>query len=286
MTFSAPFYPGAEVALACDDVSFCAIANILRQETGIILPAGNNSLVVSRLIKHLRKLQVSSFSDYVRWVEDPANEPDRAKMISSLTTNTTHFFREEYHFDYLAEHVIDDLKRIAGLGGRIRLWSAGCSSGEEVYSLAATLLYHWPEVVLADVRILATDISSDALFAAKEARYSREKLASVPTAIRSLMLQDASPSDDIVTMPEAIRKLVSVRYLNFMEPWPTKGPFHVIMCRNVAIYMDCVVQERIFTGLFDQLAPEGVLFIGHSERLPPELSKKVVLVDRTTFRRV
>jgi chemotaxis protein methyltransferase CheR len=154
-----------------------------------------------------------------------------------------------------------------------------------VYSLAATLLYHWPEASAADVRILATDISADALSAAQAASYSRQKLESVPEAVRALMLQDADPCDDQITMPDSVRALVSVRYLNFIEPWPTRGPFQAIFCRNVAIYMDDAIQDHIFTGLVDQLAPEGVLFIGHSERLPAKLSGKMTLVDRTTFRR-
>ena len=285
MTSMSQVYSAAESALTCDDASFRAIADILRRETGINLPADNSSLVVSRLIKQLRRLKLSTFAEYVRWIEQSAHQDDRAIMISSLTTNTTHFYREGYHFDFFVRDTLPKLKKMAGQGTRIRLWSAGCSSGEEVYSLAATLLHHWPEVALADVRILATDISADALNTAKEASYPREKLESVPEDVRALMLRDADPADAMVTVPDAVRALVSVRYLNFIEPWPTRGPFQAILCRNVAIYMDDAVQEHIFTGLVDQLAPQGVLFIGHSERLPPKLAEKMTLVDRTTFRR-
>ena len=271
--------------VTCDDRSFQAIAAILHAETGINLPRDNSSLVVARLVRHLRRLNLPSFAALVDWIDAPDHADDRARMISALTTNTTHFWREGYHFDIFVREMLPRLKQEARAGGRVRLWSAGCSSGEEVYSLAATLLHHWPEASQSDVRILATDICADALQTAEAAEYPRDRLDPVPAEIRAMMMADAAPGAPMVRMPAALRNLVSVRYLNFVQPWPARGPFQAILCRNVAIYMDDAIQTRLFTGLAERLAPGGLLFIGHSERLPPSLADQLTLIDRTTFRR-
>ena len=276
--------PPLDAAVTCDDASFRRIAAILHAETGINLPRDNSSLVVARLVKHLRRLRLDDFAELVDWIEVPEHADDRAQVISALTTNTTHFYREGYHFDVFVRELLPRLKQEAKAGSRVRLWSAGCSSGEEVYSLAATLLHHWPEAPRADLRILATDICADVLHSAEAAIYPRDRLDAVPGPIRDLMLSETPAGEDMVRMPEALRALVSVRYLNFVQPWPTRGPFQAIMCRNVAIYMDEDTQTRVFTGLADQLAPQGLLFIGHSERLPANLAHRLTLIDRTTFR--
>ena len=270
--------------MTCDEQSFRAIAKLLRDETGIHLPGENTSLVVSRLIKHLRRLKLADFPAYVRWISDPAHVDDRNLMMTALTTNTTHFYREGYHFDIFVNVLLPRLRTAAQDGARIRLWSAGCSSGEEAYSLAATLIHHWPDAVQHDVKILATDISAECLETAERAEYPRERLEPVPDPIRTLMLSEGSPDASTVRMPKILRDLVTVRYLNFVTPWPTRGPFQAILCRNVAIYMDDETQSRVFTGLADLLSPGGLLFIGHSERLPPTLSHRLTLIDRTTFR--
>jgi chemotaxis protein methyltransferase CheR len=269
----------------CPPATYDAIARLLYTRTGINLPAGNSSLVVSRLIKHLRLLGLADFDDYLRHISLPENRNDLNVMISALTTNTTRFYREPYHFEIFVEKLLPDLIHRAKGGERIRLWSAGCSTGEEPYSLAATLLHHWPGLVDFDVRILATDISEPALATAQAARYPRERLEAVPQAVRKVMLSETAIGDPMVTMPKLLRDLVTVRYLNFVEPWPTRGPFQAIFCRNVAIYMDDRVQLSVWSGLIDLLAPQGLLFIGHSERLPPSQSDRVTLIERTTFRR-
>jgi chemotaxis protein methyltransferase CheR len=277
--------PLLKAAPVCSPETYSEIARILYAKTGINLPEDNGSLVVSRLVKHLRDLDLTDFESYLAWIGRPENVDDLNKMLSSLTTNTTRFYREPYHFDIFATQQLPALIRRAKAGERIRLWSAGCSTGEEPYSLAATLLYHWPDVADYDVRILATDICAPALQTAQTGRYLKGRLEAVPDPIRDLMLAEAEGGDEYFTMPQALRRLITVRYLNFIDPWPTRGPFHTIFCRNVAIYMDDKVQLTIWSGLIDLLPPEGLLFIGHSERLPPSQSDRVKLIDRTTFRR-
>jgi chemotaxis protein methyltransferase CheR len=269
----------------CPPATYDEIARLLYTRTGISLPTGNSSLVVSRLIKHLRQLGLSTFDAYLRHITQPDHFNDLNVMISALTTNTTRFYREPYHFDIFVEMLLPDLILRAKAGERIRLWSAGCSTGEEPYSLAATLMHHWPGLVDFDVRILATDISSPALATAQAARYARDRLEAVPAAIRALMLSETPKGEPMVTMPQALRDLVTVRYLNFIDPWPTRGPFQAIFCRNVAIYMDDRVQLSVWSGLIDLLSAGGLLFVGHSERLPPSQSDRVTLIERTTFRR-
>ena len=272
------------VSLTSDSAEFRQIASLLYDKTGILLPSDNASLVVSRLIKHLKRLNLPSFRAYIEWVSRAENAADQADMISLLTTNTTRFFREPYHFDIFAKICIPRARALVAAGERVRFWSAGCSSGEEPYSLAATLVHHWPEVATQDVKILATDICAPAMETARAAQYPREKLEPVPEEMRGLMTE-GSGSGPIITIPRPLRDLVSIRYLNFVEPWPTRGPFQAIFCRNVAIYMDDAVQARIWHGLSDLLEPGGLLFIGHSERLPNSLNSELKLIDRTTFQR-
>ena len=278
--------PASATAIShCPPAVYADIARILYKRTGINLPDDNGSLVVSRLVKHLRQLRLPDFESYVRWIVMPEHHDEMNVMISALTTNTTRFFREPYHFDFFVKSLLPILISRAKAGERIRLWSAGCSSGEEPYSLAATLLYHWPDVADFDVRILATDICEPALETAQGGRYLRDRLDGVPENIRALMLSETGPGAETVIIPKAIRRLITFRYLNFVEPWPTRGPFQAIFCRNVAIYMDDKVQLNVWSGLIDILDTGGLLFIGHSERLPPSQVDRVTLIDRTTFRR-
>ena len=179
----------------CSQDSFRAIARILYDETGITMPSENTTLVVSRLARHLRDLGLADFEAYVSWISEPRNLRDRFVMISSLTTSTTRFYREPYHFDIFVTHQLPDPRARAQAGERIRLWTAGCSSGEEPYSLAATLLSHWPDVVDPDVRILATDICEPFMRIAEEGVYMRDRLDAIPEPVRRVMLSETGPEN-------------------------------------------------------------------------------------------
>ncbi|ETX30613.1 CheR family methyltransferase [Roseivivax isoporae] len=267
---------------AFTDRDFAEISAMLRTDAGISLGPENRQLVFARLVKHVRRLGLSSFADYVDLVRhgDPA---ERYGMVMSLTTHTTRFFREGQHFDILARDVLPGLvDRVRG-GGRLRLWSAGCSTGEEAYSIAAVLLGAFPDAGRFDVRILATDISREVLEVAALGRYRDAGLNAVPETLRPVLFEPGGA--DMVQVRADVRRLVSFRYMNFMEPWPMRGPFDAIFCRNVAIYMDEGTQARIWRGLEQVLGPEGYLFIGHSERLGPEFRDRLELCGKTTFRR-
>ena len=167
----------------------------------------------------------------------------------------------------------------------MRLWSAACSSGEEPYTLGASLLHAFPEAARHDIRILATDIDQNVLDCAETAEYPRPPSSLVADAHAEIMFEEIPGSDDRVRIRPLLRGLVTVRYLNLFDPWPVNGPFHAIFCRNAAIYMDSVAQSALWSKLARVLHPEGVLFIGHSERLTPELSATFTQIGRNAFRR-
>ena len=272
--------PGTAPELESRD--FRAIAEMLLADTGIRLGEESRKLVFSRLTKHVRRLGLGSFGDYADLVARPDQAVERYRMVCALTTHTTRFFREGEHFEILRDVLLPALSEKARAGARVRMWSAGCSTGEEAYSIAATVLQAFPEAVRHDVRILATDVSRDVLATAEQGRYRASAMEGLPPGIAGI-LAEPEGSTEWARIREPVRDLVSFRYLNFMEPWPVSGAFDAIFCRNVAIYMAEDTQARIWAGLESVLRPDGVLFIGHSERLGAEFRGRLELCGKTTF---
>ena len=248
-----------------NDTQFEKISQLLYRLCGINLRTGKEELVKARLVKRLRFLGMESFDEYLRLIEeDPCGE-ELALMVDALTTNKTSFFREPEHFEYLRQEVLPALGQNRA---RMRFWSAGCSSGEEPFSLAMLLREELPGLDRQDVRILATDISVETLGKAREAVYDEEILKDVP----ALLLQKyftctKSKPPRTYKAKESIRKMIYFSRLNLMDAWPMRGPFDVIFCRNVMIYFDKPTQERLVNCFFELLAPGGYLFVGHSESL-------------------
>jgi len=214
------------------DREFQQIAAMLYADSGIHLPDGKASLVHSRLCKRLRALGLESFRDYVDLVSSDSGAGERRAMLSALTTNVTRFFREDHHFDDLAERMQGGWAEAARRGVRLRFWSSACSSGEEPYSLALTVLGVLPEAASLDVRILATDIDPLILEKAARAVYSESSMATVPEKLRQRWVKRQGAD---FTLAEEVKSLVSFRELNLMAQWPMKGPIQAIFCRNVAI---------------------------------------------------
>lgn len=260
------------------------IARILQDEAGIALGEESERLIVSRLSKRLRGLGFDGFDAYLALVSGAAGAAERRHMVNALTTNTTRFFREAGHFDILAAQVIPRLARKARTGGRVRLWSAACSTGEEAYSLAATLLEAFPEAPRFDVKILATDINDLVLERAEAGLFEPSCARGLSQAHRHCLFE-AKEEGGRLRIRGALRDLVSFRYLNLVGPWPVSGPFDAIFCRNVAIYMDRPTQMRLWRALERVLDAQGVLFIGHSERIGPDLSDRLEIFGPTSFRR-
>lgn len=243
---------------------FATIADLLKRSSGIHLPESKSALVYSRLVKRLRALGLSSFNDYCRLIGSAEGSTEFSKMCDALTTNVTRFFREPHHFEHLRTALLPRLLHRARSGGKVRFWSAGCSTGQEPYSLALTILSEIPDARSFDIKILATDISSAVLETARAARYSVEEVEDVPRELRNKWMERRG--DDYV-MDDAVRSLVSVKPLNLMSNWPMKGPFDAIFCRNVVIYFEEATQVSIWKKMVPLLANDGALYIGHSERV-------------------
>ena len=248
--------------------NFEQIATFLRAQTGISLSEAKATMVFSRLSKRLRKLGLQSFDEYCAFIAAPDGTSERSEMLAALTTNVTRFFREPHHFEHLAKNVIPRLTEIARSGGRVRIWSAACSSGEEPYSIALTLLDAFPDAAKHDVRILATDINAHTIAKAKAAAYSDDAVTSIPPAMRERWL---SCNREVMEKPWRVRgevqALVTFKKLNLIGDWPMRGRFDVIFCRNVVIYFEKQTRTHLWGRLSDALAPDGRLYIGHSERI-------------------
>ena len=259
-----PMIPG-EFTLTRDD--FRRISQMIYADAGIHLTEGKAALVYARLAKRLRALRLQAFRDYCEIVASPEGADERQEMLTSLTTNVTKFFREPHHFEHLKMHVIAPLQQQGGRSLRLRLWSAACSTGQEPYSIAFTLLSQWPEAANCDVKILATDIDRNVLATAQAGVYAENLLDGVGADIRRKFFEPAGGDRAALRVIEPVRRLITFRPLNLIENWPMQGPFHAIFCRNVVIYFDEPTQQGIWEKFTPRLAPDGALYIGHSERV-------------------
>jgi chemotaxis protein methyltransferase CheR len=253
--------------IALQPTDFEMISQIVYKFSGIRLTSGKEELVRSRLAKRLRDLGINSFRAYLRYIREDQTEQELRLMIDSLTTNKTSFFRENQHFEYMRDQILPKLKE-RGTGTRI--WSAGCSSGEEPYSIAMLLHEEWSQIDLFNVRILATDISARILAKARAGEYEKEDMQGIPPAYLSkyFNLACSDPSRIwIYRVRDSIKKLVRFAKLNLMDEWPMKGPFDAIFCRNVMIYFDSETQGKLVQRFCDLLIPGGYLLVGHSESL-------------------
>lgn len=264
---------------------FRQIAAILHSHAGIALNEGKAALVYSRLAKRLRTLGLRSFREYCALVRGVDGVDERQAMTAALTTNVTRFFREPHHFDHLRERVMPALAARAAAGGRVRLWSAACSNGQEPYSIALAVLEALPQAAELDVRILATDIDPHMVADGRAGDYADEALEPVPPPLRQRWFERTTVRGGLGwSAGEALRRLVAFRELNLVGEWPMRGRFDAIFCRNVAIYFDEPTQERLWSRFVPALAPGGVLYIGHSERVTGPAAAALRNDGLTTYR--
>ncbi|MCS6627091.1 protein-glutamate O-methyltransferase [Roseibacterium beibuensis] len=264
---------------------FRHIAHVLHAHAGIALSEAKAALVYSRLAKRLRALGLASFRDYCALIEGVGGVDERQAMTAALTTNVTRFFREPHHFDHLRDIVMPGLAERARAGGRVRLWSAACSNGQEPYSMAMTVLSVLPNAADLDVRILATDIDPNMVAEGVAGVYSEEALAAVPALLRHRWFDKApAHGPDRFSASETLRRLVSFRELNLIGDWPMRGRFDVIFCRNVVIYFDDATQERVWGRFLPTMAPHATLYIGHSERVSGPAAARLAPSGLTTYR--
>lgn len=251
------------------DAQFAAISQRIHRDTGIVIGPAKRSMLISRLAHRLRKLGLPDFASYLNFLDSAQGEEERNALISAITTNVTKFFREPHHFDALSELAPEMMER-ARAGGRIRIWSAGCSTGQEPYSIAATLLDRVPEIARLDMRILATDIDPVVIETARRGIYDRRNLGSETPAAMRRFLQDG-PDGQLAVSPK-LSEMIRFEPLNLLEHWPFAGKFDIIFCRNVVIYFDAETSHALWRRFASRLVPGGQLFVGHSERMDARLS--------------
>lgn len=248
---------------------FLLFQAMIYRESGIWLSEAKAALLTGRLSKRLRALGLRNFAKYYQLVG--TDEEERRTMLDTITTNETHFFREPRHFDFLEQHVFPRWDQEAAAGQRptrLRVWSAGCSSGEEPYSLAMLLLKHF-RVERWDLEVLATDISTRVLEKAQEAVYPIEKMKDIPQEyLRAYMLKGRGDKKGVMkASPELLRVVRFARVNLHADSYPLQGFFDLILCRNVLIYFDQKSKEKVISGIVRHLSPSGLLFVGHSENL-------------------
>lgn len=267
-----------------DDADFRAIAEIAHAEVGIMLPPGKAMLVYSRLAPLVRDSGCATFSAYVMRIRE--NAPERQRAICALTTNHTFFYREAHHFEHFASDVRPGYVERLQRGGKVRLWSAGCSSGEETWSLLMTFLgedqARGADIARRDLRLLASDIATHALAKARDARYRADDLKAVPDGLRRIWTRT---SGDETTIAPEVQQLARFRTLNLLGDWPMQGQFDTIFCRNVMIYFDNPTKERLVERFTEKLVPGGWLYIGHSERVTGPALDQLSTMGPTIYRK-
>jgi chemotaxis protein methyltransferase CheR len=247
------------------DRDLSAIARLVYAKSGINLHQGKRALVAARLQKRLRHGGFHSFRQYIRYLQSDDSGDELTAMLDAIATNHTAFFREPRHFEYLSQTVLPPL---IARGGAIRAWSAGCATGEEPYTIAIVLLERLGGFASRQIRLLATDLSTKALAAAASGVYKVARLQDVPHDYpRKYFVRDTSQGEGHVRVAAAVRTLVEFRQLNLLQPEDTIAPQDFIFCRNVMIYFDRDVQQRVIGVLERRLAPGGYLFVSHSESL-------------------
>lgn len=244
-----------QAALGKDE--FDRVRKLLHSYSGIYLHEGKEALVRARLMKRMRKLGIRSFWDYLEYVEMDETRGEFLSLVDVLTTNKTSFFREKQHYDFLVEEIIPTMS-----GREYKWWSAGCSSGEEPVTLGMTLLEQREFKKRFSVKMLATDLSRDVLRVAKSGIYSPEKTRDLPGYFLDKYFIPVEGSYKVVP---AVQNLITYGRLNLLGNWPMKGPFQVVMCRNVMIYFNRQTQAELVSRFYDMLEPGGYLFLGHSE---------------------
>ncbi|SEN09636.1 chemotaxis protein methyltransferase CheR [Sphingomonas gellani] len=262
-----------------------AVAELIYAEAGIVLSPAKSQLVYGRLARRLRACNLSDFGEYLRLVD--TDDAERRAMVDALTTNHTSFFRESHHFDHVRTDLWPGLSRKLDKGERVRLWSAACSSGEEPYTLLMTILGNETaaagRLARQDFRLLATDLSPSVIAAARAGRYAPDTADSIPSSTRNAWTRRVGNEVEIAP---AMRQLASFRELNLLKPWPMRGRFDAIFCRNVMIYFDEPTKAQLLNRFADVLVPDGIIYIGHSERIPGPAAGRFQCIGRTIYKKV
>ncbi|MDD1782319.1 protein-glutamate O-methyltransferase CheR [Enterovibrio sp. ZSDZ35] len=260
---------------------FKHIQEFMLKETGISLSERKTSMVYGRLARRLRRTGLDNFKAYFDRVSSDLDE--RVAFINALTTNKTQFFREKHHFDFLSNVLVPEWQQEKRK--RIRLWSAGCSTGEEPYTIASTLAVSGLLSPSYDCKILATDLDTQVLDVAKNGTYGIDVTKVIPEQmLRHGFIRGRGTKQELLKAKPLLQKAISFKQLNLTMPWPHKGPLDVIFCRNVMIYFEKDMQQQLIYRFWEMLRSGGVLFIGHSESIG-EMGNRFENLGQTMFRK-
>jgi chemotaxis protein methyltransferase CheR len=269
------------------DQLFERFSRLVYQECGINLHNGKRELLQARLNKRLRATGITSYRQYYDYITSPNSSGEIIHFLDSISTNLTYFFREPRHFEFLDRTALPELisNKVNNREMRIRIWSAGCSTGEEPYSLAMSVLSHLHDLEKWDFRVLATDISTRVLGVGFKGIYSKDKIGKVPQSLQKTYFQrQRTPDSENFEVIPMLKRIVTFRRLNLKENYPFSGPFDFIFCRNVMIYFDKETQQHLIQKMAAYLAPGGYFMVGHSESLTG-LDHPLTYIQPSTYRR-
>ncbi len=246
------------------DRDFNTIRKIVSDRTGIVLSDGKRDMIYGRLVRRLRTLGLSGFSEYCDLIsrEDGG---ELSEFINAITTNLTAFFRENHHFEFLENELLPFIMENKK-ESKLRIWSAGCSSGEEPYSIAMTVRENIPDSW--DIKILATDLDTNMVNKASAGVYDEGRVSGLDKKrLRRWVKKGRGSNSGMIKISDELRNIITFKQLNLMNDWPFKGPFDFIFCRNVVIYFNKDTQRILFNRFADLLPDGGHIFIGHSESM-------------------
>lgn len=248
------------------EADFHFIQSLVAERTGIVLSDIKRTMVYSRIARRIRKCGVNDFSEYCNLLK-AGDESELVSFTNAITTNLTSFFREPHHFEYLTKTVLPELEKNK-TNKRLRIWSAGCSSGEEPYSIAMTIMDYFKGRSDWDIKILATDLDCEMVGRASKGVYKEERVTGIDKKhLRNYVRKGKGKLEGMVKMDQCLIDMITFKQLNLLHEWPFKGPFDFMFCRNVVIYFNKDTQRELFDRYADILPENAPLFIGHSESL-------------------
>lgn len=267
------------------DKHFNELRSLVFEYTGISMPDTKSELIYSRISRRLRKLNLHDFYEYCELIRSNTSGDEIGHFVNSVTTNLTSFFREPHHFEFLKKTVLPRLHDKNQMSRKIRIWSAGCSTGKEPYSIAIAIKESGIDFSGWDVKILATDIDTNVLATGKAGIYPEEGRDGLSNnQLKQWFLKGKGASEGQIKATRQLQELISFKQLNLMDHWPTKGQFDVIFCRNVVIYFNKETQKVLFKRIAEKIESGSHLILGHSESLF-KVSDDFDLLGKTIYER-
>jgi chemotaxis protein methyltransferase CheR len=264
---------------------FEKIRKIVTEHSGIVLTEAKQNMVYSRLVRRLRKMGMNTFDQYCDLLDDP-NHLEFTHFMNAITTNLTSFFRENHHFKILSRNILPELIEKKSHNKRLRIWSAGCSTGMEAYSIAMVIKECMVDKVNWDVKILATDLDTNVIEVAKQGIYDLDKITGVSEPrFNSWFILGSGEYEGKAKVSKQLKSLISFKPLNLLQPFPFSGPIDIIFCRNVVIYFDKDTQRLLFDKFANIHDQNGYLFIGHAESLY-NVTDRYKLLNHTVYQKI